>query len=223
MTDIRFPNESKSYRKAREELLDAEKELRRHIEQVAAQRRALPQGGALKENYVFEELVDDKVVQTSFTDLFTDGHDALFLYNFMYSPSMDYACSGCTALMDGLDGQIRHINQNISTAVVAKHDIRTFHEHAQTRGWKDLRLLSSKNNSYHVDYYGEVDGNQITNANIFQRDGDTIRHFWNSEMVFATPMEGCHPRHLDIIWPLWGVLDMTPLGRGDFSPSLRYD
>src|SRR5689334_4268279 len=53
--DIRFPGESDEYRTARNELLDAEVELRRAIERVAAQRRALPLGGPVPEDYRSEE------------------------------------------------------------------------------------------------------------------------------------------------------------------------
>jgi predicted dithiol-disulfide oxidoreductase (DUF899 family) len=49
---VRFPNESAEYRQAREALLAEEIELRRHIERVAAQRRALPPGGEV--DYRFE-------------------------------------------------------------------------------------------------------------------------------------------------------------------------
>jgi predicted dithiol-disulfide oxidoreductase (DUF899 family) len=52
---IRFPGESREYREARSRLLAAEIELRRMIERVAMQRRALPPGGAVPEDYVFEE------------------------------------------------------------------------------------------------------------------------------------------------------------------------
>ena len=51
---LHFPNESASYRQARNALLEEEMELRRHIERVAQQRRALPKGGEVPENYVFE-------------------------------------------------------------------------------------------------------------------------------------------------------------------------
>src|ERR1700688_5012371 len=51
---VRFPNESAEYRRAREALLPEEIELRRHIERVAEQRRALPPGGEVKKNYAFE-------------------------------------------------------------------------------------------------------------------------------------------------------------------------
>ena len=41
----RYPNESAEYRAARNELIVEEIELRRHLERVASQRRALPAGG----------------------------------------------------------------------------------------------------------------------------------------------------------------------------------
>jgi predicted dithiol-disulfide oxidoreductase (DUF899 family) len=222
MSDIRFPNESDDYRNARNELLKEETELRAHIERVAKRRRQLPKGGEIKEDYVFDELSDGHARKTRLSELFRSGHDTLFIYSFMYSPDMDGACPMCTAILDGLEGQVRHLDRNISTAVVAKHDVETLNEFAKSRRWKNLSLLSSKNNSYNVDYFGEVDGEQTTTANVFVKDGSKIRHFWNSELSYQPMMEGGHMRHLDLIWPMWNVLDMTPAGRGDFFPSLEY-
>ena len=51
---VRFPNESAEYRQARDALLAEEIELRRHIERVAQQRRALPPGGDVTGDYRFE-------------------------------------------------------------------------------------------------------------------------------------------------------------------------
>jgi predicted dithiol-disulfide oxidoreductase (DUF899 family) len=50
----RIPNESAEYRTARTALLAEEIELRRHIERVAAQRRALPQGAPVTGDYQFQ-------------------------------------------------------------------------------------------------------------------------------------------------------------------------
>lgn len=47
---MKFPNEGKSYRQARNRLLRAEIALRRKIEQAAALRRKLPAGGAVPED-----------------------------------------------------------------------------------------------------------------------------------------------------------------------------
>ena len=53
--DTDFPGENAAYREARDELLEAEIELRRLTEKVSAMRRGLPPGGKLAEDYVFEE------------------------------------------------------------------------------------------------------------------------------------------------------------------------
>ena len=53
--EVRFPGESDEYRRARNELLQAEIDLRRQIEAVAAQRRTLPLGGAVPSDYEFDE------------------------------------------------------------------------------------------------------------------------------------------------------------------------
>lgn len=50
----RRPNESEAYRRARDALLVEEIELRRHVERVAALRRALPPGGEVTGGYRFE-------------------------------------------------------------------------------------------------------------------------------------------------------------------------
>jgi predicted dithiol-disulfide oxidoreductase (DUF899 family) len=51
---VRILNESAEYRAARTALLAEEIELRRNIERVAAQRRALPTGGTVTGDYRFE-------------------------------------------------------------------------------------------------------------------------------------------------------------------------
>jgi len=60
---------------------------------------------------------------------------------------------------------------------------------------------------------------------VFVRDGDQFRHAWASELMYAPRDEGMEARHLDSIWPIWNVLDVTPEGRGKESnfPALRYD
>jgi predicted dithiol-disulfide oxidoreductase (DUF899 family) len=80
--DIHFPGESGEYRRARNQLLEAEDELRRLSEQVAAQRRALPAGGLLEEDYVFESAADGGEVR--FSELFAPGKDTLVIYSMMF-------------------------------------------------------------------------------------------------------------------------------------------
>ncbi|MBB5318430.1 DUF899 family protein [Tunturibacter empetritectus] len=87
----RFPNESTEYRQARNVLLAKEIELRRHIERVAALRRALPLGGGVPEDYTFEG--HDGAVRLS--QLFGDK-DTLVIYSMMFGPQRERACPMCT-------------------------------------------------------------------------------------------------------------------------------
>lgn len=239
-SDIRFPGESGEYRRERNRLLEAEVELRRATERVAAQRRALPLGGVVKENYRFEEVVAGGEV--GFCELFAAGKDTLVVYSFMFPrwsgdtrpgpagesgklPLAETPCASCTSILDSLDGAARHLEVVLNLAVVAKSDperIRTF---ARERGWRNLRLLSSQNNTYNRDYHAETtEGDQVPMLNVFMRDRDQIRHAWATELMFAPRDEGLEARHVDSIWPIWNVLDMTPEGRstGKDFPKLDY-
>ena len=60
--------------------------------------------------------------------------------------------------------------------------------------------------------------------NVFHRDGETIRHFWASELFYAPADPGQEPRHVGTIEPLWNLFDLTPEGRGtDWDEQLSYD
>ena len=238
---IHFPGESGEYREARNRLLEAEVELRDAIERVAEQRRALPPGGAVPDDYRFEPAGGGAEVRLS--ELFAPGKDTLVIYSFMFPrfsgdtrpgpargetarlPLTETPCPSCTSILDSLDGAAPHLAHVLNLAVVAKSDperIRTF---AGERGWRHLRLLSSRNNTYNRDYHAEApDGEQAPILNVFVRDGERIWHAWATELLFAPRGEGDGPRHVDSIWPIWNVLDMTPRGRwteSDF-PDLDY-
>ncbi len=226
---VLFPGESKRYRQSRMRLLQAEKKLRREMETVAALRRKMPLGGEVKEDYVFEEgaadLNDNQMVrQVRFSELFEAGKDTLILYSFMYGPAMDHACPMCTSMLDGLNGQVHHATQRVNVAVVARNPIQKIREHARARGWNRLRLLSSANNAYNTDYHGEdAEGRQMPMLNVFTRRKGKFFHFYGTELLYAKPERGQNHRHVDLIWPLWSLLDLTPEGRGkDFYPKLDY-
>jgi len=218
---VRFPNESADYRDARDKLLDAELALRRQVEEVAALRRHLPPGGEVAEDYEFDEVGGGAV---RLSQLFADGKETLVVYSFMYGPQMKAPCVMCTSMLDALDGEAPHIAQRVNLAVVAKSPAERIEAFTRPRGWRNLRLLSSARNSYNLDYQGETaDGDQMPSMNVFTRRDGRIRHFWNSELLFAAMDEGQDSRHVDMIWPLWNVFDLTPDGRGeDWYPRLSY-
>lgn len=225
---VRFPGESPSYRAARNKLLDAEIEMRRAVEAAAAQRRALPLGGEIPENYRFQELVSgdgaDVLRTVGISELFARGMNSLIIYNFMYGPEMVRPCPLCTSILDGLDGEAPHVAQRTNLAIVAKSPIRRIREFASERGWRNLRLLSSEGTTYNRDYQGENSaGDQMPALNVFVRRGEKIYHTYCTELLFAPSEKGQDGRHVDAIWPLWNLFDFTPEGRGEkWIPKLSY-
>jgi predicted dithiol-disulfide oxidoreductase (DUF899 family) len=228
---VRFPGETDELRLARNELLRAEIDLRRQTEAVAARRRSLPLGGEVSTDYGFEESSGEagttRTVRLS--ELFEDGKDTLVLYSFMFIPDeagnpLGAACPACTSIIDAVDGQAPHLTQLINLAVAAKVPIEQFREHARTRGWRHIRLLSAANTTYNRDYHSETPaGAQRPIATVFARRDGRIHHFWSSELAFAPADAGQDPRHVDFMWPLWNILDLTPEGRGSgFYPRLDY-
>src|SRR5205085_3906018 len=103
MSELRYPNESREYRDARESLLKDEQELIDKVKSVAEKRRSLPPGGQLKEDYVFQWANDGKVGKgVKFSELSGDKK-TLLLYSWMYGPNWDNPCPSCTSLVDGFD------------------------------------------------------------------------------------------------------------------------
>jgi predicted dithiol-disulfide oxidoreductase (DUF899 family) len=150
---VHFPNESAEYRKARNSLLEEEIELRRQIERVAARRRALPAGGQVSEDYLFEAAgKDGKPTRVRLSELFSPSMDSLVIYSFMFGPERERPCPGCTHFLDSLDGSMRHIKERVNFVVVAKSPLERILAFADERGWHRLRLLSTAGNNYDRDF-----------------------------------------------------------------------
>lgn len=217
MHSIRFPGESATYRAARDELLMAERELRERLEAVAARRRALPLGGRVREDYVF----DGKDGPVRLSELFGPDKTSLVVYSFMYGPAMATPCPMCTSFLDGLDRAVPHVTQRLGLAVVARSPIERVLAWGAERGWERLRLLSSAQNAYNADYAAErPDGAQLPACTVFVRRPEGIFHFWSAELLYLGGPG--HPRHVDLLWPIWSLFDLTPEGRGDWMPRLAY-
>lgn len=215
----RAPNESEAYRRARQALLAEEIELRRHIERVAAQRRALPPGGEVGGDYRFE----GEAGPTDFAGLFGDK-PTLVVYSYMFGPQRERPCPMCTSLLGAWDGEARDIEQRVALAVVARSPIGRLLAFKQERGWHGLKLYADLDGAYSRDYHGiGEDGGDEPAINVFTRRDGSIRHFWSAEMGFETADPGQDPRGAPDPMPIWTILDMTPEGRGtDWYPKLDY-
>ena len=230
---VAFPGESAEYRAARNRLLEQEIDLRRVMEAVAAARRRLPPGGVVPADYVFQgQGPGGAPAPVRLSELFAPGKDSLVIYSMMFPraaddmspgppggqtallPLAEGPCPSCTALLDQLDGAAEHVAPHVNLAVAAKAPLGRILTFAAERGWRRLRLLSSAGSTYNRDYLTEsADGSQQPMLNVFHRDGDTIRHFWGSELFYAPVDPGQEPRHVGTIEPLWNLFDFTREGR----------
>ncbi len=216
---VRFPNESNEYRQARDALLAEEIELRRHIERVAEQRRALPLGGAVTGHYRFE----GENGPVSFADLFGDKQ-TLAVYSYMFGPERERPCPMCTSLLSAWDGEAPDVEQRIALAVIARSPIERLVAFKKERGWRNLKLYSDAGGNFSRDYHAlSANGGDDAALNVFTRRDGTIRHFWSGEMGSETADPGQDPRGAPDLMPLWTILDSTPEGRGsDWYPKLDY-
>jgi predicted dithiol-disulfide oxidoreductase (DUF899 family) len=240
---VRFPGESAEYRAARDRLLRREVELRREMEAIAAERRALPPGGVVPEDYVFTGAGrGGEPVAVRMSELFSPGSDTLVIYSYMFPrdsgddrpgpadgesaslPLEQGPCPSCTALLDQFDGAAEHVAQHLDFVTVARAPLPHLRTFAAERGWRHLRLLSCAGTTYSRDYHAETPtGEPSPVLNVFHRDGDEIRHFWGSELFYEPPEPGQDPRQVGTLEPVWNIFDLTPHGRGvDWDEQLHY-
>jgi predicted dithiol-disulfide oxidoreductase (DUF899 family) len=185
MSELRYPNESREYRDARDRLLKDEQDLVAKVKSVAEKRRQLPAGG---------ELLGDK--------------NTLLLYSFMFGPGWDNPCLSCTSLMDGFDRSWYQVSRDASFAAIAKAPAARIHAWAKQRGWSQIPLVSGFESTYQADYkcQGDSDDMQLPVMHVFARRDGKIVHFWGTESM---------SNHLDTVWPYWNLMDYTPEGRPD--------
>lgn len=217
-------NESAAYIAEREKLRLAEIELMSQQERVSAMRRKLPEGPEVQD-YEFIEgstcLDDGDTARTvRMSELFTLPDRALIIYHFMYGKKNVKPCPMCTAMIDSLNGIAHHLAQNINLAIAAAADLPQLRGHARARGWDKLRLLNCGDNTFKFDLGSENrEGQQDSEISVFTLKGGKIRHSYSAHPRMSKEVK---ERGLDLINPIWNVLDLTPQGRGDWYASLDY-
>ena len=226
MRQTNLRNESESYLAKRDELRLAEIESMRQRERVAELRRQLPEGPVV-EDYVFEEgparlTAGDTPTRTvRLSELFTAPNRSLVIYHFMYGKKNTSPCPMCTLIIDGWNGVAHHLAQNVDVAIVAAADPKALRAHARNRGWDRLRLLSCGDNTFKYDFGSEDrEGRQDSTVSVFTRDGaGTLRHRYSAHPSMAGDVR---ERGLDLLCPVYNVLDLTPQGRGEWYAELGY-
>ncbi len=215
---IRWTGESAEYRKARIALLAEEIAIRRRVQRVAEQRRALPPGPVAKD-YRF---LDEQGAEIGLIDLF-GRHDTLFAYFWMYGPQRERPCPMCTSFVGSLDLPAPDIEQRIALAIVGRSPVSRQLAFARERGWRNLKFYQTLGDDYGRDVHALTDEGEGAAPTIWRRDGDRVRLFWAAEGGAETADPGFDPHLAPDPTPLWTLLDWTPEGRpAGWYPELDY-
>jgi predicted dithiol-disulfide oxidoreductase (DUF899 family) len=226
MKQTNLKDESAEYLKKRDELRLAEIESMRQRERVAELRRQLPPGPVI-EDYVFEEGPlsldggDTPIRKVRLSELFSTPDRALIIYHFMFGKKQTKPCPMCTLFIDGWNGVAHHLAQTVDVAIVAAANPTELRSHARSRDWNRLRLLSCGDNTFKYDLNSEDrEGNQDSVVSVFTKDNEgKIRHFYTAHPSMSHDIK---ERGIDLLCPVYNVLDLTPQGRGEWYADLSY-
>jgi predicted dithiol-disulfide oxidoreductase (DUF899 family) len=211
----------------RKKLLAHEKELTRQYDRVNAERRRLPMV-SIEKDYAF----DGPGGKRRLKDLFEDRRQ-LVIYHFMFDPSWENGCPGCTGYANALGdlGMLR--DRDTTFAMVSRAPLAKLEAYKAKKGWS-VPWYSSFGSEFNYDFHVtndenvapveynyrnkvEFEANKVPNAisgeehglSVFFRIGDDVFHTYSA---YARGTEGLTGSR--------ALLDMTPYGRQqDFEDS----
>ena len=188
-------------------------------ERVAEARRRLPQGPEVKDYEFLEGDSPTRAVRLS--QLFTGPDRSLVIYHFMYGKRQATPCPMCTLWIDGNNGVAHHIAQNVDFAIVAAADRRP------TRARPPARLEQSAPAQRWPGQHVQVRSRQrrpqrksgLDDLGLHAGSDGTVRHFYSAHPRMASEIK---ERGIDLMTPIYNLLDLTPQGRGNWDASLDY-
>jgi predicted dithiol-disulfide oxidoreductase (DUF899 family) len=131
---------------ARLELLEAEKELTRRGDDLARKRQELP-WVPVEKDYRFE--TDDG--SASLADLFR-GRSQLLMYHFMFGPEYTAGCTACSAVADGFNGSVVHLeNHDVAMWAVSRAPLDKLQAYKRRMGWS-FPWASSYDSDFNFDF-----------------------------------------------------------------------
>jgi predicted dithiol-disulfide oxidoreductase (DUF899 family) len=209
---------------ARRELLAKEKELTRVLDGLNADRRRLPMV-RVEKDYRFT----GPEGEVGLAELF-DGCGQLVLQHFMFDPSWDRGCGGCTAMADDLsEGARAHLaSRDTAFAAVSRAPYPKLAAYRATRGWT-FPWYSSYNSDFNYDFHVSLDPTVGANQYNFRSAAELAAagQAWLSNYVGEQPgvstflREGneifhtyaTYGRGVEVMMHAYRLLDITALGR----------
>ncbi|SFB37858.1 Predicted dithiol-disulfide oxidoreductase, DUF899 family [Lentibacillus halodurans] len=182
----------------RQNLLTKEKEMTRARDELSAERRRMPMV-EIDKSYIFEG-PEGKV---GLLDLFRDCRQ-LIVYHFMFDPSWDEGCEGCSMIVDSM-GHLSHLYaRDTSLVLVSQAPLNKIEPFKERMGWY-MPWYSSFDSDFNYDFEATSESGvqrQHQGLSVFLRDADRIFHTYST-----------YSRGLDTLFSNFNYLDLTPLGR----------
>ena len=204
--------------KARKEHLLREKAYTQQRDQLTAERRALP-WVKVEKNYLFDTPAGKK----SLADLF-DGRSQLIVQHFMFAPSWEEGCVGCSFGADHADSARQHFeHHDVKYVAVARAPLAKLDAYKKRMGWQ-FDLVSSEGSDFNFDYRvsftpeeiarGRAEYNYTTIDNTMEElPGFSVFYKNDKGEIFHTYSSYARGNEEIIGAYMW--LDMTPLGRNE--------
>ena len=131
---------------ARLELLAAEKELTRRSDELARRRQELP-WVRIDKAYRF----DTDQGRASLADLFR-GRSQLLVYHFMFGPDYTAGCPSCSAIADGFNGIVVHLeHHDVAFSAVSRAPLAKLQAFKRRMGWS-FPWASSFGGDFNFDF-----------------------------------------------------------------------
>ena len=188
---------------AHQRLLVKEKEATRALDALAAERRRLPMM-RIDKAYAF----DGPEGKVGLIDLF-QGRRQLVLYHFMFGPTRQAGCPGCSMLVDQV-GHLAHLNaRDTSFAAVSRAPIGKIEAYRQRMGWTFPWV-----SSFGTDFNPDLGVGPKEPQTEHPQDGEhhALSVFLrNGAKVFRTYVTT--ERGVERLGNVWSLLDVTPYGR----------
>lgn len=180
---------------ARETLLTHEKEAIKHHDRVSAERRCLPMV-KLDKTYTFA----GPDGQRSLYDLFNGRHQ-LIVYHFMFDPSWDKGCIGCTGFVNDLGDLSELAARDTAFVLISRAPLDKLQTYKTNMGW-ERPWYSSFNSDFNQDFQVTTDRGERHGLSVFFSMGEDVFH------TYSTYNRGC-----ESLSDVYRLLDMTPYGR----------
>lgn len=203
---------------ARRDLLQAEKELTHHRDQIARKRLALP-WTRMDKHYVFDTLEGPR----SLADLF-EGRSQLLVQHFMLAPGWEQGCPSCSFMADHTDGMNLHLaHHDVTMIAVSRAPLAEIERYRRRMGWQ-FRWVSSNGNSFNYDFRVSFTPEEIATGHIdynfgeWQETGEEwpgLTAFYKDEAGDVFRTYSTFGRGVEVMMGTYAMLDLMPKGRNE--------